>query len=421
MAYDELHNHADISNSASGTTLNIPSAPQNTQTYPGNSFVNITWEAPISDGGSTVTNYIIYKGTAPGGESFHAEIEDIRFYNDSNVTNGITYYYWIAAKNIVGEGPLSAEVNATPATVPSEPTNLSIESSDHIIDITWDTPVSNGGSAIVKYIIYRGASAGEFTFLSEIDFTSFYLDTNVTNGITYYYKVAAKNKAGEGPQSDEVNATPSTVPSAPTDLSATSGESYVHLLWAFPFSNGGSIITNYIIYRGITSNNLSLLTEVGIIFQYNDTTVENNITYFYKVSAKNAIGEGSKSHEIDATAQSPTIASEDETTKEEDDTPWLLIGIAVIIALILIVLIIGFVMRRKKGSPPTSDSLLSGEDITGDEVKDELPEKEESGIEIPGKEELSEDESGKEGMLGGEEELMEEEEAGEQELEDQKY
>lgn len=407
MAYDEVYNYADVSNSASGTTLNIPSAPQNPQTYPGNAFVNITWETPALDGGSPITNYIIYKGTTPGGESFLTEIEDIRFYNDSSVTNGETYYYRIAAKNTVGEGPLSNETNATPATVPSEPTNLNIESGDHIINITWDTPVSDGGSSIIQYIIYRGASVGEFTFLSEIDVTSIYLDANVTNGITYYYKVAAKNNVGEGPQSEEVNATPSTVPSAPTDLSATTGDSYVHLFWAFPFSNGGLIIKNYRIYRGTTSNNLSLLTEVGSIFQYNDTTVENNITYFYKVSAKNAIGEGSKSHEISATPQSTQILPEDQIKTKEEETPLLLIGIAVIIALILIVLILGFVIRKKKRTQTSSDSLPSDEEITSDDVKDELVEEEELGEDEFGREELNEEKSSKEGMSGDEVELKE--------------
>jgi parallel beta-helix repeat protein len=418
IAYDELHNHADISNSPSGITQNIPSAPQNPQKYPGNVFVNITWQTPISDGGSPITNYKIYKGTTSGGESLHAEIENIRFYNDSNVTNGITYYYRVAAKNIVGEGPLSTEVNATPATFPSEPTNLRIESGDHIINITWDTPVSNGGSPIIKYIIYRGASAPELAFFSEIDVTSFYIDTNVTNGITYYYRVAAKNKAGEGLQSNEVNATPSTVPSAPTDLSATTGDSYVHLFWASPFSDGGSSITNYIIYRATISNYPSILIEVGNILQYNDTTVENNISYYYKVSAKNAIGEGSKSHEIDATPQSPTILPEDETTKEEDETPWLLIGIAAIIALIFIVLILGFAIRKREGNQPSSDSLPSDEEIINDDVGDELAEEEESGEDKFDEEELNEEELGEEGMLGSEEELIEQEESGEQELGD---
>ena len=92
----------------------IPGAPTNLRTITGESFINLSWDAPESDGGFEIVNYMIYRGTTPDGEGFFAQIGDVSFYNDTNVTTGLTYFYKVRAKNSIGQGPLSNEINATP-------------------------------------------------------------------------------------------------------------------------------------------------------------------------------------------------------------------------------------------------------------------------------------------------------------------
>jgi hypothetical protein len=90
-----------------------------------------------------------------------------------------------------------------------------------------------------------------------------------------------------------------SVPGAPTALSATAGNGSVQLSWTAPF-DGGSQITGYRIYRGTTSGDLGFLqSSPGTSFQ--DDTVTNGTTYYYKVSAENALGEGPLSNEASAT------------------------------------------------------------------------------------------------------------------------
>jgi PKD repeat protein len=91
------------------------------------------------------------------------------------------------------------------------------------------------------------------------------------------------------------------LPSSPQNLVATAGDAQITLAWSLPEDDGGSPITNYRIYRGTVSGNLSLLIELGNISGYTDTNLTNGVTYYYQVSALNGAGEGPRSTEASAT------------------------------------------------------------------------------------------------------------------------
>ena len=74
--------------------------------------------------------------------------------------------------------------------------------------------------------------------------TRSYTVTGLTNGRTYYFQVLARNAAGDGAPSDEVDATPvASQPGAPTNLTPTAGDEQVTLSWTAPSDNGGEPIT----------------------------------------------------------------------------------------------------------------------------------------------------------------------------------
>ncbi|MGC9014780.1 MAG: fibronectin type III domain-containing protein, partial [Thermoproteota archaeon] len=103
------------------TVITTPGAPQNLRATAGDKKVTLNWEPPSNNGYSAITNYKIYRGTSPGGETYLTTVGNVTSYEDTSVTNGVTYYYKISAVNSVGEGPMSNEVSATP-TPPSLPT-----------------------------------------------------------------------------------------------------------------------------------------------------------------------------------------------------------------------------------------------------------------------------------------------------------
>jgi len=92
-----------------------------------------------------------------------------------------------------------------------------------------------------------------------------------------------------------------TAPSAPINLIATPGNGQISLSWQLPTSDGGSPITNYRIYRSTSSGNEILLLQLSDVLAYTDSGLTNGVTYFYQVSAVNALGESQRSIETSVT------------------------------------------------------------------------------------------------------------------------
>ena len=106
------------SNEASATPATVPGAPTGLVASGSNSQVMISWQAPSSSGGATITSYNIYRGTSPGGEGgvpLTIVSGSARSYADTSVANGQAYYYTVSASNSAGEGPKSNEASATPS------------------------------------------------------------------------------------------------------------------------------------------------------------------------------------------------------------------------------------------------------------------------------------------------------------------
>ena len=96
--------------------------------------------------------------------------------------------------------------------------------------------------------------------------------------------------------------TPDTVPS----LRASPADRQVGLAWDPPASDGGQPVTGYRLYRGTDPTALDLLAvfDAGIR-TYADRDIANGVTYHYRISAVNAIGEGPPSNLVSATPRAP--------------------------------------------------------------------------------------------------------------------
>jgi hypothetical protein len=97
---------------------------------------------------------------------------------------------------------------------------------------------------------------------------------------------------------DQLIVTPATAssPSAPTNLRATAGNTSATLTWGASASGSP---TSYRIYRGTKSDG-EVNTPVGTVTgtSFTDTGLKNGTTYYYFVSAANAVGGSPNSNEV---------------------------------------------------------------------------------------------------------------------------
>jgi len=252
---------------------------------------------------SGATSYNVYRGTSAGGESATAiatGITDTTYLN-TGLTNGISYFYKVAAANANGTSPLSLEVNSIPVIpgIPAVPIGLSAKGEYAQVALSW---AAVAGAA--SYTIYRGTTAGNESgtaIASGVTDTT-YTNTGLTNETTYFYKLAAVNSHGISLLSDEASATPAIStgpPAAPTCLAAQGGKNQVALSWT---SVAGA--TSYNVYCGSKPAQESA-TAIGTNITtttYTNTGLTNGKLYYYKVAAVNENGTSILSLEAGATS-----------------------------------------------------------------------------------------------------------------------
>ena len=106
------------------------------------------------------------------------------------------------------------------ATVPTAPLSLTVTAGSQIqeLDVSWQAPSSNGGSAVTGYKVQwkestdRWDTAAEVSEATETGTT--HTITGLTGGVEYAVRVIATNVAGDGPASTEARATPADSPTS---------------------------------------------------------------------------------------------------------------------------------------------------------------------------------------------------------------
>ena len=290
------------------TTLQIvaPSSPQGLVATAADSSVRLAWGAPASDGGASVAAYRVYRALGDSEAMLVATIPASLCYDDPGLANGATYRYQVSALNSAGESALSAEAHATPLGRPSSPNDLRAGiASAGAVDLSWSAPSDDGGAAVEGYLVLRGYSSDSLAPIASVTGTS-YRDSGLLASTRYYYQVMAYSSSGNGTASSASIVT-AGVPSAPLELRAEAGSSNASLSWMGPVSDGGLVITGYVVYRGLAEEPLHPLGTVPSP-SFLDSGLAPGMTYVYAVSAVNAVGEGPPSSETSCVCRSKPSA-----------------------------------------------------------------------------------------------------------------
>jgi DNA-binding beta-propeller fold protein YncE len=280
----------------------VPTAPQSLSASSGNAQVSLSWSTPSSDGGSSLTQYLVYDRFT-GSSTFALYATTTPNQATSTVTfltNGQAYDFEILAQNSVGTSTASNVATSTPITVPTAPTNATSTPGNGFATVSVSTPASNGGSSIFLYT----ASSTDSNNVLATSTNRFISVPNLTNGTPYTFVVYATNLAGNSPNSSSTTVTPvntSTVPSAPQSLTAIPSNQQIALAWSVPASDGGSSLTGYQVYDRFTGSSTFVLYATTTFSQTTSTifSLMNGQAYDVQVLAVNAIGPSSRAFQAD--------------------------------------------------------------------------------------------------------------------------
>lgn len=189
--------------------------------------------------------------------------------------------------------------------VPSAPQSLAASPNPGAtsVGLTWAAPSSDGGSAVLGYRLEYDDNAG-FSSPTVVDLGAV-LSTTVTGltpGVTYYFRIAAKNAVTEAATTWSVySATASaflgSVPGAPTSVVATAALGRVGVTWAAPASDGGVAITGYRVEWSTSAGFASVESKTvgGSTLAATITGLAPSTLYYFRVFAINSLGDSAAS------------------------------------------------------------------------------------------------------------------------------
>lgn len=236
--------------------------------------------------------YVIKRSKKSGGPyTIQAWQNSGSSYTDFSVRNNERYYYVVAATNNTGTSHDSAETSILVSASSTQTASALIaEPGSNVIRLSWQ-----GFSENMFYNVLRATqSGGPYTEIKNNLTEATYLDESVTNGISYYYVVVAKNPMGESIHSNEVNATPYAASGPPIQLQIAyltqnpncSGSIGVELTWSAP-----SYFTEFQVKRSHKSgqeNNFGQKTTATHFTDCNPPIISGDTTYsmYYVVEGK---------------------------------------------------------------------------------------------------------------------------------------
>lgn len=180
---------------------------------------------------------------------------------------------------------------------PSAPWDVTASPGTGNITLSWKEPLYSNASAVEEYRITYGGSPA-FMLNSATTTELAYVLDGLTAGKPCYLKVAARNSAGWGADSEVVSATPYGPPSAPLAFTAFATRTSVLLNWSAPTYAGPGGLVFHLFRNGV------LIWSAGTM-EYNDTSVLPGGHYSYSVAAQNQAGWGENSTLIDVVVAVP--------------------------------------------------------------------------------------------------------------------
>ena len=182
------------------TPSTYASAPLDVKAVAHNGYATVSWTAPSTDGGSSITGYTV---TSKPTDKTCSTTADTLTCRVTNLANGSPYTFRVRATNATGAGPASAASNvATPSELPTAPLTVKATASAGAATVTWKRGHTQRHT-------HRQVHRDQHTGKKSCTWTTGSLScqvTGLTDGTAYVFRVTAGNGKGTGPPSTPSNA-----------------------------------------------------------------------------------------------------------------------------------------------------------------------------------------------------------------------
>lgn len=269
-----------------------PSAPQTVIVNSALSALRVSWTAPLSNGGSAVTNYTATAYSDSGSSIAVASCTVLALTcSIAGLEIGTTYFVSVVATNAAGAGSASfPTLRGVPVSLPGAPVINSISAGSSYVTVVF-TPGANDANAPI--VSYKYSIDGGATWQSTAGTSSSMMIANLQNGTNYDIAIKGVSSFGDGDSSNVVAAMPFTVPDAvdPTKISYTALSGSVTVNWVAPNSNGANI-SEYAVTlfdSALSGQNVQTCT-VADQLTCNFFGLNDGQTYYVSIQSLNAAG-----------------------------------------------------------------------------------------------------------------------------------
>jgi titin len=305
---DNAIGNGNPSSPASAVPVTVPGSPTNVIAASDTASADVSWSAPASNGGSSVTGYTATAYTSSAGTTAVGTpcTTTTLACSVTGLTNSTSYYIGVVATNAVGNSTVSTPLTlVTPLARPGAPTITTITPGDSFLSVAF-TAGSAGGDPIASY---QYSLNGGTSWTSVSTTTSPIVIDGLTDGTSYPVTLRAVSAAGPGSSSTPVSSTPYTYPNPPavSSITANGENASAVIAWAAPAYNGGAPISNQTV-NGIANSaytvtafdapvagdQIASCTTSGAL-TCTITGLTNGTTYYISIQAGNAAGLSARS------------------------------------------------------------------------------------------------------------------------------
>ncbi|MEC8946845.1 MAG: fibronectin type III domain-containing protein [Actinomycetota bacterium] len=256
------------------------------------SRIELSWLAPIDDGGSPIVDYVVERLVDTGWEVVPDGTSAVPMASAEGLVNGTVEIFRVAAVTVVGRGPVSNAISVTPGR-PTPLTDLRAQRGDGSATLTWTPPLHDGGSLVISHRIEYSIDDGVTWDDVGVEVgaaTSVVID-GLRNGVLHWFRVSVVTELGVS-QTRSIHVVPAGLPGVADGLTAFEENERLVFTWNRPGDGGSPITAVHLDLRQVGSVGWQSFTAGPLTTTARIGGLVSGVEYEVRVTMENAVGRG---------------------------------------------------------------------------------------------------------------------------------